>query len=271
MANRALGQFFTPTWAAELLVKRHFPDLKHGDLVLDPTCGDGRFLMALPKGVRGYGVEIDPIVAAAARKNTGFEIVTGDIRTTEIDIRPAVIVGNPPYQAALIDDIIDRCHDLLDYEGRIGFLLPVYYMQTASKVMDLSRRFSMSQELIPRNIFEQMMKPLMWVNFTKSRKTSLAGFFLYAETDALGSMPAALRKEMVGNQAKAGCWRALVEKALEALGGTAPLADIYRYAESARPTENPWWREQIRKVLNRDFFRVGHGIYSLRANIAIAA
>lgn len=33
-----LNQFFTPTWAAEMLVRRHFPRVKPGVFALEPTC-----------------------------------------------------------------------------------------------------------------------------------------------------------------------------------------------------------------------------------------
>lgn len=40
--NRDLHQYFTPTFAAELLVQRHFADLGSKDCVVEPSCGDGR-------------------------------------------------------------------------------------------------------------------------------------------------------------------------------------------------------------------------------------
>lgn len=46
--NTELSQYFTPTWAAELLVKNFFPELNANSRVIEPSCGDGRFLMALP-------------------------------------------------------------------------------------------------------------------------------------------------------------------------------------------------------------------------------
>jgi hypothetical protein len=53
--NRDLHQYFTPTWAAELLVQRHFADLGPKDCVAEPSCGDGRFLMAIPPEVPPCG------------------------------------------------------------------------------------------------------------------------------------------------------------------------------------------------------------------------
>lgn len=260
-----LGQYFTPTWAAELLVRRHFADLRAGDTVLEPSCGDGRFLMAIPPSVDAYGVEIDPAMASAARHNSGREVIEADFLQVAVPRRPTAVIGNPPYQAELIDGFLDRCYDLLEYEGRIGFLLPVYYLQTASKVIDLGRRFSIAQELLPRNLFENMMKPIMWATFTKSRRTVLSGFFLYAETHALSGVHRDIRPILIGNASRASCWRDAVAAALEACGGRATLAQLYACIEGNRPTENPWWREQVRKVASKHFTRVQPGEFALGA------
>jgi len=260
-----LDQYFTPAWAAELLVKRNFGDLTQRDTVCEPSCGDGRFLMAIPSDVGAFGVEIDPAMADAARLNSGRQVVTGDFLNAELPARPTVVIGNPPYQSDLIDGFLDRCHDLLDYDGRIGFLLPVYYLQTASKVIDLSRRFSIAQELVPRNLFERIATPLMWVTFTKARRTVLSGFFLHAELHALADMHADIRALFVGNGSRATCWRDAVRMALEACGGRATLTQLYACIEGNRPTGNPWWREKVRQTAGRYFTRVSRGEFSLGA------
>ena len=46
--DTTLGQFFTPDWAAEALVEQHFGDLGLFDRVVEPSCGGGAFLRALP-------------------------------------------------------------------------------------------------------------------------------------------------------------------------------------------------------------------------------
>lgn len=263
-----LGQFFTPAWAAELLVARHFSDLRHGDTVLEPACGDGRFLMAIPPEVDAYGVEIDPEMATAARANSGRDVIVGDFLQAQLPRRPSVVIGNPPYQSDLIDGFLARCYELLEYEGRVGFLLPVYYLQTASKVMALSRRYSIAQELLPKNLFENLSKPLMWCTFTKARRTVLSGFFLYAEAHALADMHKDIRALMVGNQARANCWRDAVRMALEACGGRATLSQLYACIEGNRPSENPWWREKVRQIAGQHFQRIKPGEFALHQELA---
>ncbi len=269
MSRKAeLSQYFTPTWAAELLVARHFGNLRHSDTVLEPACGDGRFLMAIPRAVDAYGVDIDPEAAAAARVNSGREVICADFLQAQLPRRPTVVIGNPPYQADLIDAFLDRCHEQLENGGRVGFLLPVYYLQTASKVMELGRRFSIAQELLPRNLFDGLTKPIMWATFTKERKTFLSGFFLYTETHALSAMHRDLRALMLGNQARAHCWREVVQTALEACGGQATLKQLYACIEGNRPSENPWWREKVRQVAGQHFHRVRPGEFSLAQELA---
>lgn len=258
-----LCQFFTPTWAAELLVRRHFTDLSPDDTVLEPSCGDGRFLMAVPEHVDAFGCEIDPVMAAQAVENSGREVIVGDFIKAQLPRRPTVIIGNPPYVTDLIDQFLDRCYELLEYDGRIGFLLPVYYLQTASKVVSLQRRFSIAQELLPKNLFQNMSQPLMWCNFVKARRTVLSGFFLYAETHALADMQKDIRALFIGNQARATCWRDAVQMALEACGGRATLPQLYAAIEGNRPTQNPWWREKVRQIAGRYFERVAPGEYAM--------
>lgn len=263
MRKPDLHQFFTPAWAAELLVARHFPDLGPGDTVWEPSCGDGRFLLALPAGVDAFGTELDPHWAAQARAVTGRQVLEGDFRTVDLPSRPTAVIGNPPYEADLIDALLARCYELLEYERRVGLLLPVYYLQTASKVVDLSRRWSLAQELLPRNLFDGMTKPVMWATFTKARSTTLSGFFLYAETAALAGMHPEIRKLFIGNESRPTCWRDAVDMALQTCGGRATLQQIYAVIEGNRPSDNPWWREKVRQVAGKHFHRIKPGEYAL--------
>ncbi len=258
-----LHQNFTPSWAAELLVQRHFGDLGPEDVVVEPTCGDGRFLMAIPSHVQAYGVEIDPEIAGVAVKNSGRQVIVGDFRTVALPCRPTAVIGNPPFIAEIFDGILDRCFEELEYEGCAGFILPVYMFQTASRVVDYQRRWSIAQELIPRNLFERLSFPIMFARFMKQRRTVLSGFFLYDETHAIAGLPEEVRRLMVGNDSTAHCWRDVVGLALRSLGGRATLKEIYAAVENNRPTENPWWREKVRQIAGRHFTRIAPGEFSL--------
>lgn len=266
--NRDLNQYFTPSWAAQLLVQRHFADLGPRDTVIEPSCGDGRFLMAIPQDVDAYGVEIEPMTAAAAVKNSGREVIVGDFLLAKLPRRPTVVIGNPPFSADVIDGFIDRCYHEMDYGGRIGFLLPVYMFQTASRVIGYQRRWSINQEMVPRNLFERLSCPLMFARFTKERQTVISGLFLYAETDAISGLKNDIRELVLGNKSTANCWRDVVELALRALGGRATLNQLYSAIENNRPTENKWWREKVRQIAGMYFFRVAAGEYALEMEAA---
>jgi len=266
MTNQAkFGQYFTPAWAADLLVKRYFGGLTANDLVWEPACGDGRFLAAIPPHVSAIGTEIDEHWADKARLYTGRNVINADFRTVKLPEKPTAVIGNPPYQSDLIDALLDRCRDLLEYDQRVGLLLPVYYLQTASKVIDLNKSWSISQELLPRNMFGGLTKPIMWASFTKQHKTVLSGFFLYSEVDALSGMHKDVRALFIGNQSTPTCWRDAVQMALQACGGRATLSQLYNCIEGNRPSKNPWWREKVRQIAGMHFNRLGPGEYGLEA------
>ncbi|HLP99166.1 MAG TPA: class I SAM-dependent methyltransferase [Sideroxyarcus sp.] len=266
--NRDLNQYFTPSWAAELLFRRHFSDLKHGDVVGEPSCGDGRFLLAVPGEIEAFGVEIDPLQADAAARNTGREIIVGDFLSAKLPKRPTAFVGNPPFASDVIDDFLARCYHELEYGGRVGFVLPAYYFNCASKVVDLRRRWSLSQEMLPRNLFEQLSYPILFAKFTKERITSVSGFFLHEETDAVRSgLKVEIRAIVIGNDSTAHCWRDVVDLALRALGGRAKLEHLYAAIENNRPTTNPWWREKVRQICGMHFVRVAAGEYALEEEL----
>lgn len=96
-AVEALSQYMTPDWAAIELVDRYFP---HEEGYIEPSCGRGAFLRAFPAGVPGAGVEIDPVLAIAARESTNRPVVVGDFRTVDLPLpfRATAIVGNPPFK-----------------------------------------------------------------------------------------------------------------------------------------------------------------------------
>jgi len=264
--NTELDQYFVPAWAAEAFVQTYYANLVPGrDTVLEPSCGDGRFLMAVPGNVDAYGVEIDPDVADQARANSGRTVITGDFARLDLPWQPSVILGNPPFKATFLDMLLDRAAELLDEGGRMGLLLPVYMFQTASTVMRYNRFFSIHQELVPRTLFQGAQKPLLWANFTRTRSPSLCGFMLYAETQALDAIKREYKTLFVGNQSRASLWGELVETVLLKLGGRATLDEIYTEIENRRPTNNRWWREQIRKVAQTHYQRVGPATYALQA------
>lgn len=89
------GQFFTPPDVAATLVR--WATGNEDDRILDPSCGDGAFIMAHANAV---GCEIDPEHAAAARRHAPAALVHGGdffLWADETNERFSAIVGNPPF------------------------------------------------------------------------------------------------------------------------------------------------------------------------------
>lgn len=263
-----LGQFFTPGWAAEALVEHYFPDLGIWDRVLEPSCGPGAFLSALPDHVQAVGVELDPALAQLARVNTGREILTGDFTKIDLDFKPTVIVGNPPYKQATIQAFLDRAWTLLPDDGRCGFLLPVYAFQTPSVVERLAERWHIRQDLVPRTLFPRIKLPLCFAMLTKGRR-GLVGFTLYHETFAISRLRRRFRALLASGEASV--WTAVVRAALELRGGTATLQELYAEIEGEKPTTNRYWKEKVRQTVQRIAVRVDRGVWTLPKFTAEAA
>jgi hypothetical protein len=264
MRNRRLDQYFTPEWAAEALVSQFFPELTARDLVLEPSCGRGSFLKAIPDGVPAVGVEIDPELAAEARSNSGRQVVVGDFRTVDVPA-PTHLIGNPPFDMTTFDGFLRRAHEILPAGGRCGFLLPAYAVQTPSRVLRWKESWSIDQALVPRTLFQRLSLPLVFLMFAKERPCILTGFALYEEAQDITSMPAKMKLILNHGRAGVGVWQAVVAAAVHSLGGDAELADIYSAIEPRRPTGNQWWREKVRQTLQRHFVSGGRGRWKVRA------
>lgn len=258
-----LHQWFTPRWVAEAIVERHFAHLDLCDKVLEPSCGAGAFLHAIPDHVDAIGVEIDPVVAATARAATGRQVIVGDFLQTELPSGITHVIGNPPFDSKLIHAFLRRVHGVLPEGGTAGLLLPAYVMQTHTKVMALNARWSISAELMPRNVFPRLKLPLVFALFRKDAARRLVGFFLYRESADVSALPAPVRAELVTG-ARGSVWRAAVRRAFEILGcRSATPAQLYAAVE--RPTENRFWREKVRQVLQSypEFRRCAGGAWEL--------
>lgn len=258
----------TPLWAAELIVERFFGDLAPGDRLLEPTCGAGAFLRAIPAGVEAAGVELDPSLAEVARQASGRPVITGDITTAAVPFTPTHLIGNPPFRLALIEAILERAWGWLVEGGRCGFILPCATFQQSTTVARLAERWSIEQEMLPRDIFHRVRTHIVFATFRKEALRRLVGFALYPETLGARSLPGPVQLLLIqGDQAtpQRPTWRAVAEYALRRLGGRASLAEIYAEVEGVRPTGNRFWREKLRQVLQMHFVPHGGGVWGLPA------
>lgn len=261
VGDTSLNQFFTPFWAAEAIVNNYFPGLGSSDLVIEPTCGTGAFLSAIPQTVPAIGIEIDAELADKARNISGRKVITGDFRNVPIEVKPTLVLGNPPFTLALFNEILERSYTMLPKGGPVAMIVPAFFFQTAKNVTAYRHKWGLTQEALPRNIFPGLSVPLCFGIWEKDLTNKLCGFFLYDETTAFKNMGTTFQKIL--SQNTKGIWYGLVEAALTVLGGEAALEQLYKIISPARPLTNRFWKEKIRQTARRHFTRVGVGRYSL--------
>lgn len=265
-----LSQYFTPAWAAEMLVETFYANLSSSDVVVEPSCGPGAFLNAIPAEVNAIGVEIDPRLAELARANTGRHVICSDFLKADLPATPTVFLGNTPFVSELFDQFLDRCHDLLPPGdgGRAGFIIPAYFAQTVSHVERWRRKWSIAQTMIPRTLWKGLECPLIFAQFTKERVRKLFGFALYCESADIGKMRASFRQLLKEGRPRVSVWAGLVDEALAACGGSASLETLYECVMPKAPHTNTKPHEKIRQTLTRGrdrgrYRQLGHGAWEL--------
>ena len=259
--DEELSQWMTPSWAAEAIVGLALKDLPAGSLVVEPSCGTGTMLGAVPKQHRAVGVEIDPRLATLARSATGRTVYDGDFRTIALPIgRVDAFVGNPPFRLDVIEGMLSRMHGMLEDGGTATLLLPAFAFQTSSRVVRWNARWSLAQQMLPRTIFPGIRLPLVLATFTRDAVPTLRGFLLYHESREVEEMPAVYRRAL--REGRSG-WRAVVEAALERLGGEATVSQVCGEIAPRRPTATRHWQAKVRQQLSTHFTKTGDARYAL--------
>ncbi|MHB8152371.1 MAG: class I SAM-dependent methyltransferase, partial [Bacillati bacterium] len=120
--------------------------------------------------------------------------------------------------------------------------------------------YSIAVDVIPRNIFPNLSKPLCFGLFTKNADRRIVGLAFYDETADVLSMAC---HDLLNTSSSP--WRTLVRDRLSRMGGTATLQQLYRAIEPGRPSGNPWWKEKIRQMVQTDttISRVAPATYAL--------
>lgn len=260
----ALGENnFYPTrhWFAQLVVEKYFADLTEADHVLDVGCGDGVFLDAIPDRVRKTGVELNPTLAEKARAK-GHDVIVGDFCTVSLPETINCALGNVPFEASLVDRLMDRLARRFEPGQRAGFILPAYYFQTSHHVHKLRASWSIAVDLIPRDVFTGLSVPLAHAMFIRSNERKVYGLAFYDEVRDVLTMHAHVQTTLNGNKTT---WKALVIEALERRGGTATLSQLYDDIKPRRPSGNPWWQEQVRKCAREVAINTGPSTWTRAA------
>jgi site-specific DNA-methyltransferase (adenine-specific) len=265
--TKELGQYFTPAWFAQMLYDEHFSHLTERDVVWEPAAGIGACLAAIPAHVQAHGTEIDPCLARIAAERTGRRVDVGDFCTAPMPEGVSAVFGNPPFELALVEKLLARCAPVLSEGNSCGLVLPAYFFQTSSTVVRLNSKWTISHSMIPRDLFNrpvQMVKPLIFALFTRDNAPRLVGFCGYQETKETRELPEKSQRLMDESfNGPRSVWREVLATVLRELGGEAPLSAIYRAVEGRRPTGNPAWKEQLRKVAKAHFTWVAEGVYAL--------
>lgn len=257
--SEAVDFYPTPSWLAHALVER--AALTADDRVLEPTCGDGAILAQIPADVPAWGIEIHPVLAAEARRTTGREIIVGDILEVALPDALTAVVGNPPFQQTLVEAMFERMHGALVDGGRMVLLLSAHLFQTSATVVRYAERFSLEVEMVPRDVFPGLQRPLVLARMVKKPERRIVGIAFAREIADLRAVPAEFR--LVLKRSRTNVWVAAAEKALRAIGRPATVDEVARCVVGDRPTATAFWREALRKALQREFVRVGPATYAL--------
>lgn len=126
-----IGQFFTPEVVADCMFR--MTGIAAGDRAIDPSCGDGSFLRAAPRGVQLHACEIDPVYSSLAKRLiVRSRFVEGDALSVLVEEWGSfdVVIGNPPFSAQA--SLEKRQKVLLGYDlgaGRKSQCLEVLFLE----------------------------------------------------------------------------------------------------------------------------------------------
>lgn len=182
--------------------------------------------------------------------------------------------GDTPFHADTVARFLDRAHPLLGEGGKCGLILPAYVLQTSSKVLSMSEKWSIEQGLMPRNIFPRLSVPIVLSVFTKEAHRRLFGFFLYREAAEVSALSEPARQVLERSDKAGSVWRQAVHAAFDHVSeDVAPLDALYRALEGRRPTDNAHYRAMVRQTLQAysEFVSVDRGTWRRQPAEAVAA
>lgn len=248
--GNTIGQFFTPRHVTKFMAD--FTEISKQDVVVDPTCGTGGFLVsALQRMTEGkpltrdqingvvrdhlIGFESEPITAALCVANmilrgdgtTG--VIKGDCFTDKNypEDKATVVIGNPPFPHKKTDEpaekFVERGLEALKARGSLAMILPTSVIAKGSKGKTEWRRKILKDNTLqavitlPNELFQPYASSTTAIIVLRKgvpHSANARTFFCRIENDGL-RLKKNVRIEQVGNQ---------LPKALEAwkMGDSIP-------------------------------------------------
>jgi predicted RNA methylase len=151
--RRRLDQYMTPRWAVTAILPELGPWIRSG-LVLEPSCGRGDILTAIQTyqpNAKVLGIDVDLDMAAEAQAaNPRATVVCRDYLQLDLramNLRPALIIGNPPYSMA--EEFVTKALDDVASNGAVAFLLRLAFMAGQARE-DLHKRLRPDVHVFPK-------------------------------------------------------------------------------------------------------------------------
>jgi len=158
--GNTIGQYFTPRHVAAFMAD--LSEIGTSDIVFDPACGTGGFLIAAMNRLRdACGVSRTQLVRLVQSRLIGFDdepitaalcvanmILRGDgstgVRKADCFTSPdfptgkaSVVLMNPPFPHVATDrppeDFVDRALEALQHRGRLAVIVPMHLLVKAEK------------------------------------------------------------------------------------------------------------------------------------------
>jgi type I restriction enzyme M protein len=227
-----VGQFFTPEIVAKCMFE--LAGARKGQSAIDPSCGDGSFLRAVPAGVEIKGAEIDPVYADIARKLVGEgAFFPGDALSSLVPVWGEfdLAIGNPPFSAqARLERRLDTLKHYDLAAGRKSQCLEVLFLELFLKLVKPNGRLAI---ILPDG-------PLSNRPFSNVRSWLLCR----AQVEAIISLPRGIFR---GTAAKTNIIIAQkLPYAAEAYRGETALLEC-RDLNELKPLPLPEWRKVERR------------------------
>lgn len=142
MIKQNLGQYFTTN---NKLQEKVYEFIKNDPLnILEPSIGRGDLVLSVIDKMPNitfdmYEIDTSIKLLDKIQKN---EIIYGDFIKQKITKTYTTIIGNPPYikikKRNLYIDFIEKCYNLLDYNGELIFIIPsdFFKLTSSSKLLN---------------------------------------------------------------------------------------------------------------------------------------